>query len=130
MKHTLLIGMTLLLGSFSFANPGVDGNSERLVFNCELKNKILDNGMQMELTKGGFVGPKITVKRSLLSGGSEKTFIVKEVMDNRPGAPQVYKGPGIVFSINMTVTPRPDHLHLGKLKTKEAGLEEVLCTLL
>ncbi len=129
MKNALIIGMTLLFGSFTFANSGVDGNSERLVFKCNLKIQAADNRMEMELTKGGLVGPKITIKRSQFTGGSEKTYVVHEVLNNRPGSPQIYKGAGVSFSINMTVSPLPNGLHAGFLKTKEAGTEEVLCSL-
>jgi hypothetical protein len=126
-KIFALMAVSVLTSTAALA---AGGDQYELVYDCKPEVAIPDNGLELQLLRGGIAGgTTIRTTRSFIGSNQINNYFVGQVpMDPQiDGAPVVYKGQGIVFSINFTTAPRPDGKRFATLKTKQYGIETVLC---
>ena len=126
MKKTMLFLALNLLSLSTFAA----GDMEEVIFECQPAVLRPDVGLSLKVIEGGLAGmTRIEVRRSMLGHTQADNYIVKRNLDNLGSAGSAFelKGRDIIFSINLTTTPRPDHLRIATLVTKAQGVEKLLC---
>jgi hypothetical protein len=104
-------------------------NPDELVpsVSCVQEHAIPDHTYGLTVFKGGISGNLNTIElhESTIAGDVARTFVVKQILVTRPGAPVIWKSSSIELSINFTVSPRPDRKFLGVLTLNPPNGESV-----
>ena len=128
MKQVLLIAVMTLSASLAFAA----GDQQQVVYDCTLATPVMDLGLHLQLVEGGIAGlTEIQTTRYFMGRTQNDTYVVqqKPVDPTLLGAPEVYLGQKVSFSINMTTAPRPDGTRLATFVTQQYGQETLKCTI-
>src|SRR4051812_29038557 len=113
-----ILALTAFLSIFASASLAQAADEYTLHLVCEQARMVPDASVTMELFEGGFTGlTTIQVTHFFLGHRNEETYVVQKqpMLPHIVGAPVIYQGEGIMFTINFTTAPQPDgkkHAHL------------------
>jgi len=126
MKNLVLVLFLAFPGISAFAN----GDEYKTILNCKPSVIRPDLGMTLQLLESGITGSTVirTTRYFLGHRQVNNYYVQRQPINPRIfGAPLVFKGETILFSINMTTSPSKNNVRPATLTTGQYGFESLLC---